>query len=88
MIANIDPEPDQPRLVLLVGQDIAGHWLVQESTGLLEGRFVSHAAAIAFALAERGGRGNADVVITHRPLVPSVQFTPPHSSERALASAA
>jgi len=38
-----EPEPDQSGRILKVGQDPAGHWLVQENNGKLEGRFVSFA---------------------------------------------
>ncbi len=38
--------------VLRIGQDRAGHWIVQESDGPLEGLFRSREAAIAFAMRE------------------------------------
>lgn len=88
MIADIDPEPDQSKPVLFVGHDEAGHWLVQESNGLLEGRFVSRSAAISFALSERHGLGDADVVITLRLLAPVVSFAPVGAGEYALQRAA
>ena len=88
MIADVDPEPDQAKPVLFVGHDQAGHWLVQESNGLLEGRFVSREAAICFALSERHGLGNVDVVITLRLLVPTISFAPVTADERALKRAA
>lgn len=39
--------------VLRVGQDGRGRWIVQESRGLLEGIFISRAAALHFAQLER-----------------------------------
>jgi L-serine deaminase len=35
--------------ILLVGQDRKGHWVVRHSLGLIEGIFVSRAAALHFA---------------------------------------
>ncbi len=69
--------------ILVVGQDAAGHWLVQESGGLLEGRFVSFAAALAFARAERHGFPGATVAISGTPLVPQIDFTPAGPFETA-----
>jgi hypothetical protein len=88
MIANIDPEPDQRKSVLFVGQDIAGHWLVQESAGRLEGRFISREAALSFARAERHGFGNAEVVFAAQPLVPGISFDPVSPDARVFAHAA
>jgi len=87
-VASInDPEPDQRGSIFLVGQDDAGHWLVQESTGQVEGRFVSFAAAMRFARAERHAF-HAQVVIATSPLVPQIPFTPVGADERATARAA
>jgi hypothetical protein len=88
MMTEVDPEPDQHRSVFFVGQDKAGHWLVQETSGQLEGRFISRAAAISFALAERHAFGDADVVISSRPLVPAISFDPVGPDEQSLARAA
>jgi hypothetical protein len=88
MVAEVDPEPDQRVPILFVGQDAAGHWLVQESTGLLEGRFVSREAAIGFARAERRGCGEGAVVVCTQPLVPRISFDPIRPDERVLAHAA
>lgn len=80
-------EPDRPGLVIYVGQDGAGHWLVQDSAKRLEGRFVSRAAAVSYALAE-GQIYHAPVTLTPTPIVPLVPFAPPAAHERVLARAA
>jgi len=84
----IDPEPDERGCVISVGQDGAGHWLAQESGGRMEGRFVSFAAAMGFARAERHAFAGARVVVADRPLVPLIPFTPVRADERVLAAAA
>lgn len=90
MITVVDPEPDQPGnpIILYVGQDRAGHWLVQESGGRLEGRFVSRDAAWSYARAERHGFPGARIVAALRPLVPSVSFEPARPDECVFARAA
>ncbi len=88
MLLVTDPEPDQGISTLTVGQDAAGHWLVQESGGRLEGRFVSFPAAMAFARAERHGFPGAQVVVVTTPLVPQVSFEPVAPWETALPRAA
>ncbi len=82
----LEPDPSGP--VLRVGQDEAGHWLVQESGGRLEGRFISFATAMAFARAERHAFPGATVAVATAPLVPQVSFAPVQPWERALARAA
>jgi hypothetical protein len=69
--------------VITVGQDRAGHWLVQESSGAMEGRFVSFAAAMAFARGERHGFPGATISVATRPLVPAIPFKPVGNDERA-----
>lgn len=76
MLASIDSEPDQRDCILNVGQDRAGHWLVQENNGKLEGRFVNFAAAMAFARSERHSLPGATIVVAQAPLVPIVSFAP------------
>jgi hypothetical protein len=71
-----------------VGQDAAGHWLVQESGGRLDGRFVSFKAALAFARAERHGFPGATVAITTTPLIPQISFAPVGPLETAMQRAA
>ncbi|WP_174287238.1 hypothetical protein [Sphingomonas bacterium] len=71
-----DPEPDQRPWILNVGQDAAGHWLVQDSRGKLEGRFVSFAAAMAFARSERQSMPGATIVSAACALVPTIPFAP------------
>ena len=78
---NPDPDPSTP--VLRVGQDKAGHWLVQEDRGRLEGRFVSFAAAMAFARRERSAFPGATIIIAKAPLVPIVSFAAAEPWERA-----
>lgn len=87
MPSNASSEPDQRGLVIYVGQDRAGHWLVQDSARRLEGRFVSRAAAVSYALAE-GQIYHAAVTLTPTPMVPLVPFAPPAAHERVLAQAA
>ena len=84
MISSDDPDPDQPACILNVGQDRAGHWLVQEDNGKLEGRFVSFATAMAFARAERHSLRGAVIVVADAPLVPIVPFSPVAPWESAL----
>ena len=88
MIAAVPSEPDPSGTVLHVGQDTAGHWLVQESGGRLEGRFISFAAAMAFARAERHAFPGATVAVSTVPLIPQVSFAPVQPWECALARAA
>lgn len=76
MISPDDPEPDQAGRYINVGQDKAGHWLVQDNSGNLEGRFISRAAAMAFARSERQGMPGATIVVAITPLVPTVSFAP------------
>jgi hypothetical protein len=82
-LEQLDPEPDA--CVILVGQDRAGHWLVQDCRGYMEGRFVSRAAALSFARAESRCAPGGCVVLAHDPLTPKVSFAPlpPLSLDRA-----
>ena len=64
-------------VVIKVGQDRAGHWLVQEDNGLMEGRFVSFQAALSYARAERHSFNNAEVLVVEDVLVPIIPFDPP-----------
>lgn len=57
-------------VTLLVGQDMHGHWLVQEQDGDLEGRFVSQDAALRFARWERHAYASARIRLAAEPLVP------------------
>jgi hypothetical protein len=88
MLLVADPEPDQSGSTLNVGQDEAGHWLVQESGGRLEGRFVSFPAAMSFARAERHGFPGSRVAVVTTPLVPQISFAPVAPWETALPRAA
>ncbi|RMB24852.1 hypothetical protein C8J47_3753 [Sphingomonas sp. PP-F2F-G114-C0414] len=80
-------EPDPTGLVIFVGQDRAGHWLVQDSRRTLEGRFISYAAAMHYAQAERDIY-HASVEVAAMPLTPLVSFAPVGCDERALPRAA
>lgn len=88
MLSLVDAEPDQRTSILRVGQDAAGHWLVQESEGRLEGRFVSFSAAIAYARSERHAFPGATIAISQTPIVPIVPFSPVQPWERAMPHAA
>lgn len=83
MTASINPEPDEPRPVLKVGQDRAGHWLVQDDGGTLEGRFVSRTAAIGFARGELHAFPGGAIVMAATPLVPTISFAPVQPWETA-----
>lgn len=87
MASSIASEPDQSGLIIYVGQDRAGRWLVQDSMGHLEGRFVSCAAAMSYARAEREVY-NAELAIASEPLVPLVPFVAVSAHERAIARVA
>jgi len=87
MFADPDPEPDERGFVIYVGQDEAGHWLVQDGGRNLEGRFVSRSAALSYAEAERQIY-HARLEMASAPLVPMIPFMPVASSEHALARAA
>ena len=80
-------EPDPTGLVIFVGQDRAGHSLVQDSRRTLEGRFISYAAAMHYAQAERDIY-HASVEVAAMPLTPLVSFAPVGRDERALPRAA
>jgi hypothetical protein len=81
------PEPDERGHIIYVGQDKAGHWLVQDSGGRLEGRFVSRGAALSFAAGECQLYG-ASLQIAAAPLVPLIPFGPVTAGEHALPRAA
>ena len=80
-------EPDPTGLVIYVGQDRAGHWLVQDSQRTLEGRFISYGAAMHYAQAERDIY-HASLEIADVPLTPLVSFSPVGRDERVLPRAA
>ncbi len=80
------PQPGEPG-IFYVGQDVAGHWLVQDAARRLEGRFVSLTAALRFAEAERQ-MYHASVRLATVPLVPVIPFGPVAADVRALPHAA
>ncbi|MET3435595.1 hypothetical protein [Sphingomonas sp. 1185] len=86
-MSEVLPESDPSGPTLYVGQDVAGHWLVQDSDKRMEGRFVSFAAAMQYAQGERHAY-RAAVVVAIEPLRPLVAFVPVAPSERALPRAA
>lgn len=88
MLLETDPEPEPVGPHLVVGQDEAGHWLVQDSGGRMEGRFISLAAAMTFARAEQHRFPGARIVKVERRLIPQVSFAPAAPWETALARAA
>jgi len=73
-------EPDRRTSILHVGQDRAGHWLVQENHGLLEGRFISRDAAWRFARGEIHAFPGGRIVFTSEAIVPAIPFDPPVES--------
>lgn len=91
MLSPEDPEPDQSgrdqHNTIYVGQDEAGHWLVQDGSRQLEGRFISFVAAMSYAQAERQVY-HAAVELATTPLIPVVPFSPVGSAERVLPWAA
>lgn len=70
------PESDRHGSVLYVGQDRAGHWLVQENHGLLEGHFISRDAAWRYAKGEVHAFPGARIVFTSDCIVPEISFEP------------
>jgi hypothetical protein len=87
MPSDLNPEPDQSARVIFVGQDKAGHWLVQDDRHSMEGRFVSYDAALHYAQAERD-MYHASIEIAATPLIPLISFAPVGRDERALPRAA
>ena len=87
MSSEPTPEPDERGLIIYVGQDKVGHWLVQDSGRKLEGRFVSRGAALSFAVGECQIY-HASLEITAAPLVPLIPFRPVAVGEYALPRAA
>ena len=82
IVSSSKPEPDRRSSILYVGQDRAGHWLVQENHGLLEGRFISRDAAWKYARGEVHAFPGARIVLTSEALSPSIPFDPvPASTE-------
>lgn len=75
MRSDVCPEPVPPARLIYVGQDRDGHWLVQDSEGQLEGRFVSRGAAMRYA-AEEAEIYHASVAIATDTLIPLVSFDP------------
>lgn len=87
MSSQPHPEPDERGPVIYVGQDTAGHWLVQDSGRNMEGRFVSRTAALSFAKAERQIY-HASLELASAPLVPLIPFGPVSPTDHALLRAA
>lgn len=87
MSSEPNPEPDERGLVIYVGQDKAGHWLVQDNGKKLEGRFVSRSAALSFAKGECQSY-HACLELAEAPLVPLIPFGPVTAAEYTLPRAA
>ncbi len=87
MSSDANPEPDPSGFIIYVGQDQAGHWLVQDSARNLEGRFVSYSAAMSYAKAERHIY-HGTIELASLPLTPIVPFTPVQTDEHVLRRAA
>ncbi len=87
MLSEPNPEPDQQTLVIYVGQDQAGHWLVQDAERKLEGRFVSRSAALSFAKGECDVY-HASLEMAGMPLIPLIPFGPVFANEHPLPRAA
>ncbi len=58
------PEPDQRGSIIYIGEQAHGLWHVRESSGLLEGRFISREAAWRFARSEIHAYPGARIVFT------------------------
>jgi hypothetical protein len=87
MSSEPNPEPDERRLVIYVGQDKAGHWLVQDDGKKLEGRFVSRSAALSFAKGECQIY-HASLEMARLPMVPLIPFDPVTAADHQLPRAA
>lgn len=72
--------------IILVGQDLAGHYCVCENHGMVGGAFVSRAEAIRFAQAE--GRSIPRSIVMVTPLVIHTAATDCGPGERLVALAA
>lgn len=82
MSSEPNPEPAERGTIIYLGQDKAGHWLVQDSGRRMEGRFVSRGAALSVAEAERQVY-HASLEIVSAPLVPLISFEPVSPAENA-----
>ena len=80
-------EPDPQARLIYVGQDRAGHWLVQDSAGQLEGRFISRGAAMRYAV-EEAEIYHASVAVAEKALTPLVSFDPVAADAPMLSRAA
>jgi len=49
--------------LFLIGQNSRGQWIAQKQAGRCGGLFVSHAAALKFALLENGNRREAVITV-------------------------
>lgn len=78
--AQAETEPE----ILFVGQDRAGHWLVQASGGSMEGRFISFAAAMKFARSELGMLPASCIKVRETPMKATVSFAPVQPWEKAV----
>jgi hypothetical protein len=89
MMIDVAAVPEQHvGMRILVGQDRAGHWLVQADDGRLEGHFISREAALGFARAEAPGYPGAVVALAAHSLVPAFAMTAVQPKPASLAQAA
>ena len=63
----------EPDPILFVGQDLKGHWLVQDTVGRLEGCFVSRDTALGFARSECAML-HATMRMADAPIIPHISF--------------
>ena len=80
--AAFDPEPT----IILVGQDLGGHYCVCENHGMVGGAFASRSEAIRFARAE--GRSIPHSIVMVTPLVIHTSATDASSGDRVTVLAA
>jgi len=78
--AQASTEPE----ILFVGQDRAGHWLVQANGGSMEGRFISFAAAMNFARSELGMLPASCIKVRETPMEATASFAPVQPWEKAV----
>lgn len=87
MRTDFPNEPDGQSSLIYVGQDRAGHWLVQDSARQLEGRFISRGAAMRYAV-EEAEIYHASVAVADTALTPLVSFDPVATDAPVLSCAA
>lgn len=84
MFVACEAQTETERAVLFVGQDKAGHWLVQARGGSMEGRFISFTAAMKFARSELGMLPASCIKLKESPMEAMVSFAPVQPWESAV----